>query len=339
MSAARRISSWAISIGLMLSLAGSGLSSRAGEQAAPVADAASGSSKREVDDATIERLRELHYTEEHQVRMVLLPTSVTDRKGRVVLDLKQEQFRLFDDQQSQQIRYFASEEREPISIAFVLDVSGSMRQLDKMEHAKEAIRFFVDQLQPEDRFALICFADDQVAWITEFTNDRRRFLRRLSVQEGYGQTALNDAIAAAPGLVDASIKGRKAIVLITDGVDNYSRLSTEAAVEVARRVSVPVYTIGFLSVSEKMLPKGTVLINLGVLRYVSDETGGQLFPVHDPDELKEAVAQVDRELRHQYVLGYYPGADRFDGEFHEVRVETHKRRHVIRTRSGYYGTP
>jgi len=294
---------------------------------------------REVDDATIEKLRQLHFTESHEVRMVLLPTSVTDKKGRNIQDLGKEDFRLFDDQQPQDIRYFASESREPISVAFVLDVSGSMRQMDKMDHAKEAVRFFVDQLRPDDRFALICFADDQVAWVTEFTNDRWRFLRRLGVQQGYGQTALNDAIAAAPGLVDAGTKGRKAIVLITDGVDNHSLLSIEEAVETARRVSVPMYTIGFMSVSEKMLPKGTVRTNLEVLRYVSDETGGHLFAVHDPMELKEAVAQVDAELRHQYVLGYYPEPGKFDGSFHEIRVETDKRRLVVRSRKGYYGVP
>jgi VWFA-related protein len=233
------------------------------------------SASRDVDDATIERLRALHHTESHEVRMVLLPTSVTDRKGRNIRDLSKEDFRLFEDQQPQDIRYFASEAREPVSVAFVLDVSGSMRQMDKMDHAKEAIRFFIDQLRPDDRFALICFADDQVAWITEFTSNRWRFLRRLGVQDGYGQTGLNDAIAAAPGLVDASTKGRKAIVLITDGVDNHSRLSIEEAVETARRVSVPMYTIGFMSVSEKMLPKGTVKTNLEVLRYVSDQTGAE----------------------------------------------------------------
>jgi Ca-activated chloride channel family protein len=300
---------------------------------------AGGSSSREVDDATIERLRELHYTESHEVRMVLLPTSVTDRKGRNIRDLDKDDFRLFDDDQRQEIRYFASEAREPISVAFLLDVSGSMRQMDKMTHAKEAIRFFVDQLRADDRFALICFADDQVAWVTEFTSDRWRFLRRLGVQEGYGQTALNDAIAAAPGLVDASAKGRKAIVLITDGVDNHSRLGIEEAVETARRVSVPMYTIGFLSVSENMLPKDTVRTNLEVLRFVSRETGGHLFAVHDPMELKEAVSRVDSELRHQYLLGYYPPPGKFDGDFHEIHVETDRRRLNVRTRRGYYGVP
>jgi VWFA-related protein len=271
--------------------------------------------------------------------MVLLPTSVTDRRGRSVTDLTKQDFRLLEDSEPQDIRFFSSEAREPISVAFVLDLSGSMRQIDKLDHAKEAIRFFVDQLRDGDRFALIGFADEQVDWITEFTADRRRFLSRLAVQEGYGKTALNDAVAAAPGLVDDQVRGRKAIVLITDGVDNSSQLGIDQAVDVARRVPVPVYTIGFMSVDERMLPKGTVMSNLEVLRYVSGETGGRLFAVDDPVELKEAVATVDRELRHQYLLGYYPPDHTRDGTFHEIEVETERRRLVVRTRSGYYATP
>ncbi|HXV77125.1 MAG TPA: VWA domain-containing protein [Candidatus Polarisedimenticolaceae bacterium] len=291
------------------------------------------------DDGRIERLRRLHYTESHQVSMVLLPTSVTDRRGRNVIDLTKEDFRLLEDKVPQNIRYFSSEAREPISVAFVLDVSGSMRQLGKMDHAKEAIRFFVDQLRYDDRFALICFADEQVDWVTEFTADRQRFMRRLSVQEGYGKTALNDAIAAAPSLVDDGIKGRKAIVLITDGVDNSSRIGIEQAVDIARRVSVPVYSIGFLSVAENMLPKDVAAMNLEVLRFVSAETGGKLFAVHDPDELKEAVTAVDRELRHQYLLGYYPPRDKRPGGYREIQVSTERKRLTVRTRKGYYATP
>jgi Ca-activated chloride channel family protein len=292
-----------------------------------------------VDDARIERLRKLHYTEHHEVRMVLLPTSVTDKRGRNITDLERDDFRLYENDRPQPIRFFATEAREPISIAFVLDVSGSMRQMGKIEHAKEAIRFFVDQLHADDRFALICFADDQVDWITEFTSDRARFLDRLGVQDGYGQTALNDAIAASPGLVDASADGRKAIVLITDGVDNASLLEIGEAVEVARRVPVPVYTIGFLSVATEMLPKDSVQTNLEVLDFVSHETGGKLFAVDDPDDLKEAVARVDSELRHQYLLGYYSRPGDHDGEYRSIRVEAGPRRWEVRTRRGYYAAP
>jgi len=290
---------------------------------------------KEVDDATLERLRKLHYSETAQVRLVLVPANVTDRKGRVIRGLGEDDFRVYDDGALQEIRYFAAEAREPVSIAFLLDVSGSMRQLDKLEHAKEGIRHIVVNLRPGDQFALICFADRQVAWITEFTEDRERFLRRLDVQEGYGQTALNDAVAATPGLVDDRIRGRKAIVLITDGVDNFSRILPDAAVEVARRVDVPIYTIGFLSVAPELLTGKEPVFSLESMELFADETGGRLFLVHDPDELKEAVLLLDNELRYQYVLGYSLPPSRADGRFHEIRVEVDSRRATVRARNGY----
>lgn len=293
----------------------------------------------EMDDATLERLLELHHTEQEEVRLVLLPSVVTNSRGRVVQGLQVDDFRVFEDHVPQEIRYFNTETTQPISIAFLLDVSGSMRQVDKLAEAKEAIRVFVDALQPQDQFALICFADDQVAWITEFTSDRERFLKRLSVQTAYGQTALFDAVAATPGLVDAEIGGRKAIVLITDGNDNASRLNTFKAVQLARRVSVPIYTVGFASLVDGILPKGSTEKSLLVLDRFSSETGGTLFQVHDPDDLKEAVLQIQKELRLQYVIGYYPSRNLWDGTFRRVKVESDKKRLNIRTRSGYYANP
>jgi VWFA-related protein len=294
---------------------------------------------REVDDVTLERLLRLHYTETEGVRLVLLPASVTDRKGRAVRGLQRDDFKLYDNQQLQEIKYFSSETREPISIAFLLDISGSMRRMDKLVHAKEAIRYFVDQLRPDDQFGLICFADEQVVWVTELTGDRERFLRRLEVQEGYGQTALNDAVAAAPGLVDQRVRGRKAIVLITDGIDTSSRLTSQQAVDLARKVSVPIYTIGFLSVPATHLPKGTLQQKLEILTKATEETGGRLFPVYDPSELKEAIAYIDGELRFQYVIGYYPSDNELDGSFRRIRLLASKNRWKVRTRSGYYATP
>jgi len=291
---------------------------------------------RDIDDATLERLLRLHYTETEGVHLVLLPTSVTDRKGRVVRGLERDDFTLYDDQVQQDIKYFSSEAREPISIAFLLDVSGSMRRQDKLVHAKEAIRYFVDQLREGDRFGLICFADEQVVWVTELTDRREEFLRRLEVQEGFGRTALNDAVAAAPGLVDDSVRGRKAIVLITDGIDTASRLTSQQAVELARRVSVPIYTIGFLPVPAEQLPKEALERKLEVLGRATRETGGQLFPVYDPAELKEAVAFIDEELRFQYVIGYYPSHSDPDGGFRRIRLVATKDRWTVRTRSGYY---
>jgi Ca-activated chloride channel homolog len=280
------------------------------------------------------------YVEVEKVRVVLLPTKVEDRRGRIVAGLTSNDFQLMEDHIPQTIQFVSVEADAPVSIAFMLDVSGSMRISGKLEAAKDAIRYFLDSLRPRDRFALIAFADEQVAWITEFTNDRQRFLERLAVQTGYGQTALNDAVAAAPGLVQAGTDGRKAIILITDGVDNASRMGLGQAVEAARRASVPIYTVGFSSLPRDLLSaKAELATNFSVLTRFSDETGGSLFAVHDPDELKEAVVRIDEEMRHQYLIGYVPSRTVWNGAYRRIQLATRKSRYQVRTRTGYYATP
>jgi VWFA-related protein len=296
--------------------------------------------ERKLDEKTVERLLRLQDEQEVAVRLVLLPASVEDKRGRIVTGLNAEDFRLTDERVPQQIKYFSVESDEPVSIAFVLDVSGSMRQSGKIDAAKEAVRFFVDQLRPQDRFALICFADEQVSWVTEFTSDRRRFVERLMVQEGYGQTALNDAVAAIPKLVDESTNGRKAIVLITDGVDNASKLTVDQSIATARKVEVPIFTVGFSTLPWEDRKKVKDLgFNMAVLKLFADQTGGALFVVQDPDEMKEAVARISTELRHQYLIGYSPGLDRWDGRFRSVQLLARNGRYVVRTRKGYYANP
>jgi Ca-activated chloride channel family protein len=293
-----------------------------------------------LDDREIDRILELQHTEIETVRLVLLPVNVENRRGRRVRGLDRTDFEIWEDHVRQDIEYFSVESQEPLAIAFLLDVSGSMRQLGKLEAAKEAIRYFVESLRPRDQFGLVCFADEQVAWVTEFTSDRERFLERLAVQEGYGQTALNDAVAETPRLVfEDDIEKKKAIVLITDGVDNVSQLSSDEAIGAAQRVNVPIYTIGFSSIPKSVLGKGETAYNLEVIRQFSEETGGQLHVVRDPDELKEAAAKIDEELRYQYLIGYYPTRKLWDGTYRNVKLETRNRRLVVRTRKGYFAEP
>lgn len=292
-----------------------------------------------MDPAELDRILELHRTEREEVRLVLLPAVVLTKKGRPVRGLEAEDFQLFEDHVPHEIKYFGTEDQEPVSIAFLLDLSGSMRQVGKLDEAKEAIRVFIDSLRPGDRFGLIGFADDQVTWITPFTADRERFLLRLGVQEAYGQTALFDALGATPRLVDRETKGRKAIVLITDGHDNASTMNTFKAVQLARSVEVPIYTVAFASMAERLLPKGSMSPGMSILRRFSRETGGRIYPVSDPDDLKDAVIGIQEELRFQYVIGYHSMRDTWDGAFRRIKVELDRKGLEIRTRRGYYAQP
>ncbi len=299
----------------------------------------SGGIPKDIDDETLDRILRMHQVENDNVRMILLPAAVTNKRGRTIRGLTQEKFQLAEDTIPQKIEFFSSETTEPIHIAFLLDVSGSMRQMDKLQAAKEAIRYFVETLRPEDRFALICFADDQVAWVTEFTSDREKFLARLDVQRGYGKSAIFDAVAATPKLVDEKIKGKKAIVMISDGVDNASELSNWEALRLARQVNVPIYALGFTGLRKELRLEGTTAVNLRLMATFARETGGMLFGVHDPAELKEAVAEIEGELRLQYVIGYYPNRRQWDGHFRRVKLITRDPDHRVRTRRGYYAEP
>lgn len=298
-----------------------------------------GTSGRVLDDATVERLLKIQDEEQVTVRSVLLPAAVEDAKGRIVRGLTVDDFRVLENTVPQIIDFFSIEGNEPISVAFLLDVSGSMRNSGKLVAAKEAIRYFLDNLRPKDRFALVGFADEQVSWITDFTSDRDRFLERLEVQEGFGQTALHDAVAATPALVDRAVVGRKAIVLITDGVDNASQLSEFEAIGLAREVEVPIYAVGFTSLPSAIREERTPSNDERVLRRFAKETGGAAFLVNDPDELKEAVARINGELRYQYLIGYRPSHDDWDGSFRQIRVQTRAGRYTVRTRTGYYANP
>lgn len=275
-----------------------------------------------------------------RVRVVLVPATVEDKQGRIIRGLGAEDFVLLEERVPQQIDSFWVEDAAPVDMAFLLDVSGSMQMSGKLRAAKEGIRYLVESLRPDDRAALICFADEQVAWVTEFTTDRRRFLERLDVQEGYGQTALHDAIAAAPSLVDGATVGRKALVLFTDGVDNASRLTRREALALARRANVPIYAVGFTGLPRAARREESAgRTNLEVLREIAGETGGSMFEVHDPDELKDAVRRIDEELRYQYVLAFRPRADVWDGRYRRLELLARKDRYIVRARKGYYATP
>ena len=276
------------------------------------------------------------YVERSIVRLVELRAIVYDKKGRIVTDLTKDDFKLFEDYFPQKITHFSIEPDEPISVAFLLDVSGSMRLLDRITDAKEAIKYFVNTLNMEDRFSLLIFADNQVEMVQEFSNDKEKFLSILEPIEAYGQTALNDAVAASPELVDSQSHGRKAIILISDGEDNFSKNSPEQAVLLAKSVDVPIYVISFADLPKKIIGKEeTVPIKYKLLSKYAQETGGLFFRIEDPDELKEACNQIEYELRHQYVIAYVPRRAFWDGHYRKLKLEASKEGLNIRTRKGY----
>ncbi len=277
------------------------------------------------------------YIEKDVVRLVLMRVVVYDKKGRIITNLQKEDFRVYEDHFQQKISHFDMEWSEPVSMAFLLDVSGSMRLLNRIEEAKMAIKYFVTAFRKQDRFALLIFADSHAEIVQDFTEDKEQFLSVLEPIYAYGQTALNDAIAIAPNIVDQHAQGKKAIVLISDGNDNFSQLNIEDALRIANEFDVPIYVIAFADLPKKMLEKGEALpIKMETLSKAAEETGGLLFRVEDPIELKEAISQIEHELRHQYIIGYSPRRVIWDGAWRKLKLETSREDFSIRTRKGYY---
>lgn len=277
-------------------------------------------------------------TEVEKVQLVLLPTVVTDGAGRPVRDLKVHEFRLLEDGIPQEIETLDREEHTPVSLVFLLDLSTSMGLRDQLGEAKRAIHTFVAALGPRDRFGLIGFADDQVAWIVPLTADRALFLRRLDAQQAGGQTALFDALGRSAGLVDEGTGDRRAIVLITDGFDNASTISMLEAIWMARQVRVPIYALGFVPMMPALLSQ-RVRDSQAMLGRFSGESGGRLFTIYEPADLTHAIGEIQAEMRFQYVVGYYSRRPVEDGVFRRVELETRNRRLTARTRAGYYPKP
>lgn len=293
--------------------------------------------------------------EEVEVRLVMIRATVLDGRGEVVSALTPDDFVLEENGIPQTIAVFGTVVDQPLRIAFLLDVSGSMGVRGKLEAAKGAVRRFVKALRPGDEAALLVFADGDVRVESEFSTAREPFLARLAQQEAYGQTAVRDALAVAPELVAAAGPGRKALVLITDGVDNASEMTSFEAMRLAREVQVPVYVLGLTDLPRPLrggagrAPRGGSFLE--VLAELARWSGGELFPVFSVAETEKAVARVEARLRAQYVIGYHPGyppeyhpdhdpsVDEPGREFRRIELTTVHRRWRVEARRGYRTRP
>jgi VWFA-related protein len=173
-------------------------------------------------------------------RTVRVPVCVLDAKGEPVLGLRGEDFQVSEDGRRQKVTLF-SNERRPLRIALALDISGSMD--NKMPQVEEALRHFVDVLEPADEIMVITF-NDEVRVVQPFTSDRQRLAKILDNIEPFGGTALYDAAFVAIRRVAKEPAESKAVVLVSDGVDTSSRNSFDDLREIARRSEVPVFSIG-----------------------------------------------------------------------------------------------
>lgn len=248
--------------------------------------------------------------------LVLIPVHVTTADGTSVTGLKKEDFVLFEDGVQQTITHFAQDDA-PLSAGVLLDISGSMR--NKMVQASEAATEFFKFANPEDEFFLVEF-NGRAHLTIPFTSDWSGITAEIASAKPSGMTAMLDGIQMAITQMKNARNARKALVVVSDGGDNFSRRTLRELKETLIESDVQVYSLGVFDrdYSTRHTPeerKGPSLLD-----QVALDTGGRNFPVLSLDKLPDIGVQIARELRNQYVLGYSPAVPT-DGKYHKVNLK------------------
>jgi Ca-activated chloride channel family protein len=269
--------------------------------------------------------------------MVQLDVKVTDQNGRSIPDLTRNDFVVYEDKVSQSIESVSSEEA-PVSMGLVIDTSGSMRP--KIYTVSEAARGLIRQMRPDDE-AFIAQFKTEAELLQEFTANRRELEDALGQLTVNGGTALLDAIiATADHAREKGKRRRKALVVITDGVEKNSSVKEKEVIEVMKEDEVQLYLVGFVDEDESFSLFGSRAQKArDLLIRLAEDSGGRSFFPTDLRETPAIAAQIAKDLRAQYVISYYPSNDKHDGSFHSVRVVVNhgdNRKLIARTRQGYY---
>jgi len=284
-----------------------------------------------------------------EVPVVNIYCTVKERSGRLVTDLTAEDFEIREDGKPQEIRYFARETDRPITLALLVDTSISQQGVLPIE--KETASAFLRQVMRPIDLALLITFDVNVDLLQDFTQEVERLERAL------GRARINTAVALGPFpqsgrtrgtlLYDsvylvtkqklAGEVGRKAVILLTDGVDAGSDKKERDALEAAQRSDTIIYSIGIADPGFYS-GGGYFYSGEGTLKKLSEETGGRAYFPSKPEKLQEAFDQITQELRSQYSIGYAPTNRARDGRFRkiEMKVKSKGRDLRVQARRGYY---
>jgi Ca-activated chloride channel homolog len=280
------------------------------------------------------------------VDLVSIAAVVRDRHGRFARELKQDDFLVLEGKEARPIVEFHAAQDAPVRVALLFDVSGSMRLSSRIDEARQAARHVLGALnlnldKPAMDEAAVFSFDMNLQALQPFTTDSSAIETALSRVKPYGQTSLYDAIAQTARNVAETAPGdrhRRAVIVLTDGVDTSSEMTPAQVSSIASSIDVPVYVITIASPldhpggpdtdsEERGLPEGK-------LRTLARWTGGELFVVSAPAHESIAARQIVDELRHQYVLAVSASAGSRDG-WHQLSVRVKNRDLMVRARSGY----
>jgi Ca-activated chloride channel homolog len=255
------------------------------------------------------------------VNLVEVYASVTDAKGEPIQGLAQGDFEVKEDGQLQTISNFVAGDF-PLSVALAIDRSFSMAG-KRLDLAKSGAGVFLGDLRPGDQ-SMVIAVGSQVEPLGELSTDRRQQMNAVDRLDAFGSTALHDAIVSAIEAVQPA-RGRRALILLSDGDDRYSTTSAAAALDRARRSDVMIYPVAL----GKRRP--------GLFAELSTLTGGRSFHAKDGERLPETLRAIARDLRHQYLIGYAPSKPIVRGaeQWRSIEVTVRRPGARVRARDGY----
>jgi VWFA-related protein len=289
------------------------------------------------------------------VDIVNLYCAVRNKQNGLVSSLEKGDFTLAEDGKAQTIKYFTRETDLPLTIGLLVDVSNSQRNLIDIER-RAASSFFSSVLKKKDVAFLISFGADSEL-LQDLTGSPRALeegLGRMKLNGGFSGinsgpvptiskprgTVLYDAVYLAANDMLAKEVGRKAIILITDGEDEGSRLSMKEAIEAAQKSDAIIY--GILYVDRQFyggFGNFGGYSGEGVLKQMAEETGGRLFAVDRKNNLDNIFEQIQQEMRTQYAIGYTPTNSAKDGSYRKIDLRTANKDLKVQVRKGYYALP
>ncbi len=272
-----------------------------------------------------------------QTRVVAVSAIVRDKHGLPIPNLTAADFTLKEDGQPQPIRYLSSGSELPLTLALMVDTSGSQRRFIADETAASQVFFRAMLTRPEDRAVLVQF-DTDVLRLQGMTNSVDKLTAALghlsephdAASGSHGGTLLYDAIYATSRSLLQNEKGRRAMVLLTDGGDNGSRITLDQAVSAALRQDVAIYSVFYSDVDS-----GDSHFGKRVLEALSSSTGGRVFVVSKKLSLEAIYARIAEDMRLQYQIGYTPPPSS-PGTFHRIELTTRDKHATVAARKGYF---
>ncbi|HVT02961.1 MAG TPA: VWA domain-containing protein [Thermoanaerobaculia bacterium] len=274
------------------------------------------------------------------VGYVLVSFAALDQKGRPIQDLQKKEVHLRSEGKTIATDLFDRLDNAPISFTILLDTSGSMGLAGKMGGARAAIAELLAKGRPGDDFALYLFARGLVAERVPFTEEKQLILKAVNQVQPFGKTAFFDALAEMPDKSLLGHNGSRAIILLTDGLDNASTVTRTELAKLLEGVNVPVYPLGLRLQARPKNASPTAsetMSDVEILDFVARVSGGRLVMATEPQKLRESIDLIEKDLRTQYSIGFTP-TGKGEVRYRPFTVAVPRRVKIIRVRSGYKGT-